>query len=305
MKRVVSVSLGSTSRDYATTEDLLGQRILIERIGTDGDVDRAKALYEELDGHVDCLGVGGAVLTFDALDRQYALPSVERMVSGVEHTPVVDGSGFKNVVEYLVAGHIVGHLGNLLPERRVLITSAVDRLALTKSFAEAGFELIIGDLAFALGIPVAVHSLRGLNRLAHTIGPIVRHLPMSMLYPTGQNEDENVPRYKKWFEWARVIGGDCNYITHHMPLDMRGKIIATNTTTARDVSLFRERGVVALVTSTPRLGTRTFGTNVMEAVLVALSGTGRPLERSEVEALVAELGWGPQIERLNDMSATP
>jgi hypothetical protein len=55
------------------------------------------------------------------------------------------------------------------------------------------------------------------------------------------------------------------------------KIIATNTTTAADVELFREAGIKYLVTSTPVLEGRSFGTNMMEAALIAASGKGRAL----------------------------
>lgn len=298
MKRVVSVSLGSASRDYRIVVELLGEQISIERVGTNGDVRRARDLYRALDGQVDCLGIGGAVLTFQALDRSYEMRAVRRMISCVRQTPVVDGFGFKDVVERRVAGFILRHLGHALSRKSVLVTSAVDRLGLATSFAESGFSLILGDLGFALGIPLAVRSLEGLNRLAHLIGPAVSHMPMRMVYPSGTREDVNRPRFGRWFAAAEVIAGDCNYITRNMPLDMRGKIIATNTTTARDMALFAERGVSYLVTSTPRLGTRTFGANVMEAVLVALSGKGRPLERAEVEELLEALGWGPNLERL-------
>jgi len=65
------------------------------------------------------------------------------------------------------------------------------------------------------------------------------------------------------------------------------------------VALFRERGVRYLVTSTPRLGTRSFGTNLMESVLVALAGKGRALQPAEVEEMIAALGWKPNIEALN------
>lgn len=298
-KRVVSISLGSSSRDHRVEVELLGQQIVIERIGTDGDVRRAKALYEELDGQVDCLGIGGAVLWIDALDRRYALPQVFSLIANVRRTPVVDGSGFKNVVERQVAQVIEREIAPAAAHKRVLVTSAVDRLGLTLSFVEAGYEVVYGDLMFALGLPIAVRSLAGLNRLAHLLGPIVRHLPMSMLYPTGEREDVNTPRFTKWFRWARVIAGDGNYITRYMPPDMRDKIVATNTTTARDVALYRERGVRYLVTSTPRLGTRSFGTNVMEAVLVALAGKGRPLESHEVRELLDALGWRPNVEKLS------
>lgn len=49
-KRVVRISLGSTSRGPRVEIELLGQRILIECVGADGNVRPAKALYEELDG---------------------------------------------------------------------------------------------------------------------------------------------------------------------------------------------------------------------------------------------------------------
>jgi len=272
MKRVVSVSLGSSSRDHAATVELLGQTISIERIGTDGDARRAKALYEELDGNVDCLGVGGAVLSIATSRHSYPLTSAQRLVRNVRKTPVVDGDGFKNVMELQIASTLESEIGPPVA-RRVLIPSAMDRMGMARSFAQAGYD-------------------------AAAIAPIVRHLPMSMLYPTGTREDVNEPRFTRWFEWASVIAGDCNYITHHMPADMSGKMIATNTTTQRDVSLFAQRGVTHLITSTPRIAGRTFGTNVMEAVLVALAGKGRPLDEPEVRTLLDELGWKPNVEPL-------
>ncbi len=297
MKRVVSISLGSSSRDHAATLELLGETISIQRIGTNGDVRRARALYQELDGQVDCLGVGGAVLTIASTRRSYTMSSGTKLIRGVRHTPVVDGTGFKNVMELQMAAAIEQEIG-APSQRRVLLPSAMDRIGMARSFAEADYALIIGDLAFTLGLPIALYSLRALERTARILAPVVRHLPMSMLYPTGQREDRNEPRYQDWFAWATVIAGDCNYITHHMPLDMAGKIIATNTTTPRDVALFRERGVTHLVTSTPRIAGRTFGTNVMEAVMVALAGKGRALTEAEMRSLLQELGWRPNVEPL-------
>lgn len=299
MKKVVSVSLGSKSRDYQITVELLGQEISIERVGTNGDVARAKQLYEELDGQVDCLGVGGAVLDIDGVDRKYALPSIYKLIENVNRTPVVDGTGFKGVIERQMAQYIEDKIGAEIAPKRALICSATDRMGQALSFVETGYEVVFGDLMFALGIPIPLRSLDGVRRLAHAMAPVVRHLPMSMLYPTGEREDINTPRFGKWFRWAQVIAGDCNYITHYMPLDVHGKIVATNTTTARDVQLFRERGVRYLVTSTPRLGARSFGTNLMESVLVALAGKGRALEHAEIEELLSALGWHPNLEKLN------
>ena len=41
MKRIVSISIGSSSRDHRVEAQILGQEFLIERIGTDGDIKKA------------------------------------------------------------------------------------------------------------------------------------------------------------------------------------------------------------------------------------------------------------------------
>ena len=49
MKRAVSVSLGSSSRDKRVVVHFKGQPISIERIGTDGDAEKARRLFADLD----------------------------------------------------------------------------------------------------------------------------------------------------------------------------------------------------------------------------------------------------------------
>jgi len=84
-----------------------------------------------------------------------------------------------------------------------------------------------------------------------------------------------------------------------MPEKLAGKIIATNTTTEEDVELFRTVGVKYLVTTTPVLDGRSFGTNMMEAALIAASGKGRELTRSELDEILEQLGYEPQLQELN------
>ena len=59
VKRVVSVSLGSSSRNSVGDAEFLGQKVRMERIGTDGDMQKLLSLLRELDGQVDAIGTGG------------------------------------------------------------------------------------------------------------------------------------------------------------------------------------------------------------------------------------------------------
>jgi hypothetical protein len=65
------------------------------------------------------------------------------------------------------------------------------------------------------------------------------------------------------------------------------------------VALFKKCGVKYLVTTTPVLDGRSFGTNMMEAALVAVAGKGRPLTWPELDEMLAKLGFGPQLQELN------
>ena len=300
MKRAVSVSLGSCTRDKKVTFPLLGEEITIERIGTDGDMEQAIQLYNELDGKVDAFGVGGIDLGLTVAGRYYPLYDAQKLVAGVRQTPVVDGGGLKLTLERGIARFIEREIGDEIQPKRVLITSGVDRYGSAVAFDEAGYELIFGDLGFALGIPVPIRSLRGLHVLARIIAPIAGRLPLEFLYPTGEKQEEIVPKFGKWYAWATVVSGDCLYIKRHMPDRLAGKVIVTNTTTPADVEAFRERGVRYLVTSTPRLDGRSFGTNMMEAALVAIAGKGRPLTTEELEEMLVQLDLKPTLQRLNE-----
>ena len=71
MKRIVSVSIGASSRDHRVTVNICGQDFIIERIGTDGDINKAVSLIKELDGKVDVFGMGGIDLYLGRNGRKY------------------------------------------------------------------------------------------------------------------------------------------------------------------------------------------------------------------------------------------
>ncbi|MEW6718411.1 MAG: quinate 5-dehydrogenase [Chloroflexota bacterium] len=299
MKRAVSISIGSSKRDKAVELELMGEKILIERIGTDGDMEKAAKLYGELDGKVDAFGVGGADLGLMVDDKWYPLYSVAPMVRYVKKTPVVDGTGLKNTLEAQIVPFIDAHIGDYIVERKALVTSGADRWGMTRSFLEGGYKCVFGDLMFALSIPIPLRTARSLKILAAILMPIAGRLPFEWVYPTGEKQEMRIPKWEKYYQWATVISGDCHYVKRHMPDRLDGKIIVTNTTTPEDVELFRSAGVKYLVTTTPVLEGRSFGTNMIEAALVAVAGKGKPLTKEEYIKLLDDLQIEPQFQELN------
>ncbi len=299
MKRAVSVSLGSSKRNKKVVIHFDDTPVSVERIGTDGDADKARRLFAELDGKVDALGVGGVELYLRVAGKEYPLRSGLGLIKDVKQTPAVDGRGLKHTLERRVFELAAEQLGGIPHYRRAFVTLGVDRYGMAQAVADVADEVVFGDLMFALGIPIAVTGLDNLRRLARLLLPIVAKLPISMVYPTGEKQETIEPKFEKYWAQADLIAGDFLYIRKHMPDDLAGKDILTNTTTAADVELLKARGVRWLITTTPRYEGRSFGTNMMEAALTAYAGKGRPLTDDELNELIDRLGIRPHVQRLN------
>lgn len=300
-KHVVSVSLGSSERDHIAEVELFGETITIERRGTDGDVKEAMRVISALDGKVDAFGLGGIDRYVYAGGRRYTLREGDRIARTAQRSPIVDGSGLKDTLERWVIPYVQEQGLFSFSGKRVLMVAAVDRFGMAEALLDIGADVMFGDLVFLLGLPYPLKSLQSLSRLARVIAPVVVQLPSSWIYPTGDRQGKSVPKYRRYYDWADMIAGDFHLIKRYMPEDMQGKTILTNTVTPRDIEDMRRRGVQTLITTTPDLGGRSFGTNVVEAALIAISGKdGRSDDaKSTYIDLLQRIGFAPRVVHLS------
>jgi len=300
MKHVVSISLGSSGRNKKVTVKFGDDPILIERIGVDGDEKKARALFAEMDGKVDALGVGGVELYILLKGKEYPLRSGLSLIKDVHQTPAVDGRGLKHTLERRVMQVIEPQLDEPISPKKAMMTLGVDRIGMAESLAEAGYDTVFCDLMFGLGLPIPIYGLKNLYRVGRMLLPVAGQLPISMIYPTGESQETITPKYQKYFNYGPVIAGDFLYIRKHLPEDLKGRMIVTNTTTAADVELLKSRGLKYLATTTPVFEGRSFGTNMLEAALTAYAGKGRVLTQPELSALLDQLNIRPNLQKLNE-----
>jgi hypothetical protein len=305
MKQAISISIGSAKRDKTVEIELLGEKVRLERIGTNGDLEKAARKYQELDGKVQAFGVGGADLGLMVANQWYPLHSIQSMVRFVHQTPLVDGTGLKITLEKRVAPLLEERLNGPNAQKRVLVVAGVDRWGLSQAFIKSGYQCIFGDFMFALNLPIPIRSERTLKRFAAVLLPLVSRLPFHWVYPVGEAQEKRTPKWQQYFDWASVIAGDCHYIRRYMPDKMKGKSIVTNTTTPEDVAYFRKAEVKYLITTTPVLDGRSFGTNMMEAGLIAAMGRTDPITYAQpgdyfnqLDSMLDRLNLAPQIQEL-------
>lgn len=303
MKRVVSVSLGSSSRDHEVTTQWLGTTFHVRRIGLDGQFKAAQALLRQLDGTVDAIGLGGVDIYLRCRDQRYALRDGVRLMQCVQKTSVVDGSGLKDSLE----AQVVRHLAKVYPldKVKVLVVSALDRFGLAEALVQSGAQVRFGDKIFALNLDQPIDSLDELEVQAAKLLPELCKLPISFLYPVGPSQmtiepQELTTRYLQEADW---ICGDFHLIRRRLPERLEDKIVLTNTVTVGDIELLRSRGVATLITTTPEFEGRSFGTNVLEAMLVAyLEKPWDEVREQDYQKLLRELQWSPRIISLQSES---
>ena len=301
MKHVVSVSLGSSKRNHAVETEFLGEKFRIERIGTDGNWDEAINMIRSLDGKVDAFGMGGITLYIYVGNRRYVMKDAKKLLMEARKTPIVDGGGVKNILEKQSIERVAREGIVDFTDRHVLRVCGVDRLGMAQVLDALSDHIVFGDLIYGLRLPIRIRSLKGLERVARVIAPVVVNLPFDSLYPTGSKQEVIIPKFSKYYYEADIIAGDFLYIRRYLPERLDGKIIITNTTTKEDVELLRERGVRLLVTTTPEMEGRSFGTNVMEALLVSI--IGKPADQiteDDYRSLLRELDFRPGVVYLND-----
>ena len=297
------MSLGSPKGDKKVTATLMGEEFEISRIGTNGDMVKFAELVRELDGKVDAIGLGGIDLYLYAGNRRYTIRDAAKLASNAKVTPVVDGSGIKNTleretVEWLHREKIVD-----FSEKKVLVVCGVDRFGMAESIARLAKATVFGDLMFNVGVPMPIRSWGGLKLVARTLLPIVCVVPFQWLYPTGEKQEKITPKHEKHFRWADVIAGDYKIIGRFMPPPesgaLAGKTVITNTLTPSDVENLKARGVKTLITSTREFDGRTFATNVLEGIIIALAGK-RPEEMSPGDYLdmLKKMDWQPTVRNL-------
>jgi len=305
VKKIVSISVGSSSRDHTTRHIFLGQECEISRQGTNGDFQKAIELYRELDGKVDAFGAGGVEFFLQVENKKYYFRDVRRIRNAIRISKVGDGNGVKGLLEKRAFEYLERYLnekeGRSLKGLPALKTTVVERYSMGKAMVDAGLDVTFGDFMFALGLPIAIHSLATARLVAAVLLPVVTQLPFSWLYPLGSEQDKPPqPKWMKYYQRSQVIAGDFLQIRQYMPNDLTGKIVVTNTTTAKNVEELRERNLHILVTVTPRLEGRSFGTNVMEATLLALMDKPQSeVTQADFMSLIERIPLEPNIEVLN------
>lgn len=304
MKRIVSISLGSSRRNYQGTTTLLGQAIDLQRIGTDGDVETAASLIDRYDGQVDAFALGEPAAMVRVGKAAYPHRALMRLAGRARHTPVVDGSRILATLGRWMVQRTAECIPDVFQGRRILFLSGVECYPLAQALEAYQPVMRFADpLLSGWGGGLALHSLRQLEHYAATVLPLLTLLPAHALdralLPPPTRTTRNW-RLDGLFQWAEVIVGRCGVLLATAPDDLSGRTVLTDDPSPGEIEALRQRGVATLVTLTPPLSEhRPFvGADVLEALVTVVQGRDGPPGEDDLLRVMMLAGWEPTIQHL-------
>ena len=302
-EHVLSVSLGSPTRDYHFEWQQDGRTFLVERRGVVGGVMAAVKTIREMRDTVACFGVGGTDIYLGPIEANLITKEGKLMVPAAGSTRMVDGGAIKHSQEERLIEWLIANRPDIpIAGQPTLMPCGMDRFGMARALEAAGNSMVYGDLVFMTAqTPRVFTRLADLLETAKTIWDLFAKLGTSLSYPIGEKQNQPPEeKYPEYYHDAKVIAGDLLIIRRNMPKDLRGKVIITNTVTVENRQEFRDRGVRWLITSTPSFEGRSIATNMLEALLVTLLNKHpRDIEPAEYLAMIDRCQLGPHIERLN------
>lgn len=315
MKRVLSIGTGSSQRNYRVTFTLSGQSIEVERIGTDGDMERVSRLICAYDGQVDAIALEGMALGFHIAEAWYIQRSIMHSAGQARSTPVVDGSVVRATLERCAMKQVSERQPELLRHRRMLVLHGSECYPLAQVLADYTSNLRFADALLHTGLAFAptLRSLRQLKHYAASVLPLLLAAGCIAGQTWWQRGTSSICRrsmrlrlHALWRS-SEIIVGSFALFQQLAPHDLRHLTLITDDPSAAEIEQMHQRGLATLITMTPPLHPEQpfVSPALLEALLLLLQPGRRNLSPSAVLQTIASTGWEPTIHHLNTARTRP
>jgi predicted amino acid dehydrogenase len=270
MKRIVSVSLGSSRADYEFTTTFLGEAFHVRRLGADWDLARAEALIEREQGQADVIGLGmvrdhATVGTRTLTDRLTA-----RLERAATRAPVTTGATLRMFFDEWAVRHVQREHGQYFTNARVLFLSGITNYRIGAILAEYTRNLRFADPVTLDGVPKILGSLRSLELYAAVRSRLRRSPPSRAVAEDGPPRlGWNRRALDQAMAWAHFLVAPYQELEAYPRDALQRKVVLTSSITDEALARLGEKGVYVVIDRTPKLLDRVVGLNVIEAMILA------------------------------------
>ena len=295
MKKVVTVSLGSSEQDFKFETDFLGQRFQIRRLGADDDTTKAWELMRRHQATADAIGLGEIGDHWNVGQSTVANKVTQRLLNVVTRVPATTGGRLRRLLQVRAVRHAQHRIGNYFNNARVLFFSGARNWDMAQALSEYTPNLSFADALTQTGVPTMLTSLEQLELFAKgrklVLDGVRGEILESMLsdFKSGQLASAVGKSHV-------VVGTFAELHAVGNPLNLEGKTVITSAVDDERLAFFTDCKVNLVIDVSPKLFARVVGTNVIEAMILA--ALGKPQEDvsdDDFNEIIDELAIEPRL----------
>lgn len=263
MKNVIGISLGASSQDFEFRTSFLGTRLHVQRVGTDGSLERATKLIRHWNRHADAIGLG--------LGANGEHPGAAALLALGTRATLSTGARLADIFLEWAVRHAQGTLGRYFDNAKVLFFSGLDHSKLAATMAEYSENLQFADPLLQLGVPKLLTSVDALNLYASGAHHVRGWAPPRLL-PAALYRQWTHHVLRKAMAHASVVVAPVHALDDFGLEELAGKTIVTTTVNDERLAQFRDKGVDLVIDGAPLMHGHALDPSLLDAMILAATG---------------------------------
>lgn len=295
MKKVVTVTLGSSKQDFEFKTEFLGQSFSVRRLGADMDTGKAWELMRRQQATADAIGLGEISDHYHVGLRTVINKDTQHLTNVVTRVPVTTGATLRRLLQVRAVRYVQKELGNYFNNNLVLFLSGMRNYDMAVALSDYTKNLSFADALFQTGAPTMLTSLEQLELYA-------KGSELMLSSRTGRALESALAGFKNSrvasvVEKSHVIVGTFAEIKAvGSPANLEGKTLITSAVDDERMAFFTKCKVNLVVDVSPKLFDKVVGINTIEAmILAALEKRQEEISDDDLEEILNELHIVPRL----------
>jgi predicted amino acid dehydrogenase len=292
MKKVITVTLGSSKKDFEFKTRFLGQEFSVQRLGADRDSSKAWELMRRQQANADAIALSDTVDHYHVGLRTVVNKESQRLMQVVTRVPVTTGASLRRLLQ---VRHVQKELGHYFNNNLVLFLSGMRNYDMAVALSEYTRNLSFADPVFHAGSPLLLTSLEQLEIYAkgkELIPDIVPGEFLKSVLKTVKNKivANAVAR-------SHVIVGTFREIQAVAAGgNLEGKTLITSAIDDEALAFFTKHKVNLVVDVSPKLFDRVVGISTITAMILAsMDKPESEVSDHDFEEIINELDIKPRL----------
>jgi len=295
MKKVVTVTLGSSKQDFEFKTDFLGQSFSVRRLGADQDTGKAWELMRRHQATADAIGLGEISDHYNVGLRTVTNKETKRLTNVVTRVPVTTGATLRRLLQVRAIHYVQKELGHYFNNNLVLFLSGMRNYDMALAMSDYSKNLSFADALFQTGAPAMLGSLEQLELYAKGSDFILGGKPGEML--ESSLSEFKIKRAASAVGKSHVVVGTFAEIKAvGNATNLEGKTLITSAVDDERMAFFTKCKVNLVVDVSPKLFEKVVGINTIEAmILAALEKSPEEVSDDDFDEILDELKIVPRL----------